>query len=72
MDAEFDRLARLALLAVIGMALAYTGISIANTQLIAVAGRAGELAALRRLGATPRQLRWIVVDAHALTSLRPT
>ena len=68
MDAEFDRLARLALLAVIGMALAYTGISIANTQLMAVAGRANELATLRLLGATPHQLRRIVVREAALAS----
>jgi putative ABC transport system permease protein len=67
-DAEFDRLARLALLAIVGMAVLYTAISIANTQLMAVAARAGELATLRLAGATPGQIRRIVVCEAALAS----
>jgi putative ABC transport system permease protein len=67
-DAEFDRLNRLALLAIIGMALAYTAISIATTQFMATAGRRRELATLRLLGATPRQRLLIVWREAALVS----
>ncbi|GAA4473634.1 hypothetical protein GCM10023170_094970 [Phytohabitans houttuyneae] len=65
-DAEFDRLARLALLAIVGMAVLYTGVSIANSQVMAVAARAGELAALRLAGATPGQVRRIVAAEAVL------
>ena len=67
-DAEFDRLARLALLAIVGMAVLYTAISIANTQLMAVAARADELATLRLAGATPSQIRRIVVCEATLAT----
>jgi putative ABC transport system permease protein len=50
------------------MALAYTGISIANTQPMATAGRAGELATLRLAGATRNQLRLIASHEAALAS----
>ncbi|WP_329424003.1 FtsX-like permease family protein [Streptosporangium sp. NBC_01495] len=60
LDAEFDRLSQIALLATIGMTLVYTGISIANTQTMGTANRTAELSALRLAGATPGQLLRIV------------
>ncbi|WP_035735945.1 ABC transporter permease [Glycomyces arizonensis] len=56
LDAQFDRLNRMSLLAVLGAALVYTAVSIANTQAMTAAGRADELILLRRLGATRRQV----------------
>ncbi|MFG1922239.1 ABC transporter permease [Cryptosporangium sp. NPDC048952] len=56
LDEEFDRLNRLSLLALLGVALVYTAVAVANTQLVAVSDRAGELRALRRIGATRRQV----------------
>jgi putative ABC transport system permease protein len=53
LDAEFDRLSRLALLAIVGIAVVYSGVSIANTHAIASAGRADEFAALRLAGQHP-------------------
>ncbi|GAA0999524.1 ABC transporter permease [Acrocarpospora macrocephala] len=64
-DAEFDTLSRLALLAIVGMAVVYTAISIVNVQLMAAGERARELAMLRLAGATPRQVLLIV--AHEAT-----
>jgi putative ABC transport system permease protein len=60
LDAEFDRLAHLALLAIIGTAVLYTAISTANTQLMATTARAREFAALKlacHLGPGPRGYR---------------
>jgi putative ABC transport system permease protein len=69
-DAEQARINRLALLAVLGMALLYTGIAIANTLVLATGDRAAELAALRLAGATPRQvLRMIGVEAVLVTGV---
>lgn len=68
LDAEFDRLARLALLVVIAAALAYTGISVANTQLMTSASRAGDVITLRRAGATTGQVRRIIAAEALLTS----
>ncbi len=56
LDERFDRLSRLALLAMLGVALVYTTIAIANTQLIAVSDRVRELQTLREIGATRRQI----------------
>jgi putative ABC transport system permease protein len=66
LDAQFDRLNRLALLAIMGMALVYTAIAIANTQLIATGDRAKELLVLRKIGATRRQVLRLV-GREALT-----
>ncbi|GIG86304.1 FtsX-like permease family protein [Plantactinospora endophytica] len=60
LDEEFDRLSRLSLLAILGMALVYTAISIANTALMATTGRVRELRTLRLAGATRRQILGLV------------
>ncbi|GAA3752432.1 ABC transporter permease [Plantactinospora mayteni] len=55
---------RVALLAVLGMALLYTAIAIANTLVMATNDRRRELAVLRLTGATPGQvLRMIGLEA---------
>jgi putative ABC transport system permease protein len=62
--AENDRINRLAAIAILGMALAYTAIAIANTLVMATGDRIRELATLRLSGATPGQvLRLIGVEA---------
>ena len=69
-NAESDRLNRLVLIALLGMALAYTAIAIANTLIMATAGRRPELATLRLSGATPRQvLQMIGVEACLVTGI---
>jgi putative ABC transport system permease protein len=69
-DVEQDRINRLALIAVLGLALAYTGISIANTLVMATNDRARDLATLRLAGATPAQvLRMIAVEAVLVTGI---
>jgi putative ABC transport system permease protein len=55
-DAQTNRLNQMVLLAVLGMALAYTGIAIANTLIMATGSRTRELATLRLSGATPAQV----------------
>lgn len=57
---------RLGLLLILGIALLYTGISLANTLLMATSDRTRELASLRLAGATPLQLLRLV-GAEALT-----
>ncbi len=56
---------RVGLLLVLGIALAYTGISLANTMTMATSDRARELAALRLAGATRSQVLGMV-GAEAL------
>jgi putative ABC transport system permease protein len=69
-NAQQDRLNKLALIAILGMALAYTGIAIANTLVMANAARKHELAALRLSGATAGQvLRMIAVEAGLISGL---
>ncbi|MGA4944841.1 FtsX-like permease family protein [Streptomyces cinereoruber] len=63
---ESDRRTRTGFFLVLGIALLYTGISLANTMVMATSDRVRELAALRLAGAT----RWQVlrlVGAEALT-----
>jgi putative ABC transport system permease protein len=55
-DTQQNRTNDLALTAVLGLALLYTGIAVANTLVMTTGERAPELAALRLVGATPRQL----------------
>src|SRR5215468_622412 len=55
-DAQSNHANTLALIAILGMALIYTGIAIANTLVMATATRNRELAALRLSGALPRQV----------------
>ncbi|MFG2721994.1 ABC transporter permease [Streptomyces sp. NPDC048416] len=52
-----NRTTRTGLLLVLGIALLYTGISMANTMVMAASGRRGDLAVLRLAGAT----RWQVL-----------
>jgi putative ABC transport system permease protein len=59
-DADQSRTNSLALTAVLGLALLYTGIAVANTLVMATGERGRELAALRLVGATPRQLRRMI------------
>jgi putative ABC transport system permease protein len=61
-----DGTTRLGLWLVLGIALVYAGISLAGTQVMATAGRARELAALRLAGATGGQVLRLV-GAEALT-----
>ncbi|MFC8512714.1 FtsX-like permease family protein [Streptomyces sp. NPDC057257] len=63
-----DRATRLGFLLVLGIALLYTGISVANTQLMAAADRRRELTALRLAGATRAQLARLTT-AEALTTV---
>ena len=56
---------RIGLLLILGISLAYTGISLANTMTMATSGRARDLAALALAGATRRQVLG-AVGAEAL------
>jgi putative ABC transport system permease protein len=69
LDAEFDRLNHLALLAVIGTAVLYTAIATANTQLMATSARAREFAALKLAGATTAQVRAAVATEALLVAI---
>jgi putative ABC transport system permease protein len=69
-DAQNNRDNNLALIAVLGLALVYTGIAIANTLVMATASRNRELAALRLSGAAPGQvLRMIGVEALLVSGI---
>jgi putative ABC transport system permease protein len=69
-NAENDRLNRLAAIAILGMALAYTAIAVANTLVMATGDRIRELATLRLSGATPGQvLRLIGVEACLVSGI---
>ncbi|WP_328440190.1 ABC transporter permease [Streptomyces sp. NBC_00444] len=63
---DTDGTTRLGILLVLGIALLYTGISLANTQIMAASDRARELTALRLAGATRTQVLRLVA-AEALT-----
>jgi len=69
-DAQSNHANTLALIAILGMALIYTGIAIANTLVMATAARNRELAALRLSGALPRQvLGMIGVEALMVSGI---
>jgi putative ABC transport system permease protein len=69
-DAGQEHAKRLATIAVLGMALGYTAIAIANTLVMATGNRRQELAKLRLSGATPVQiLRMIGVEAVLVTAI---
>jgi putative ABC transport system permease protein len=69
-DAQASRAETRALIVVLGLALAYTVIAIANTMVIATAGRRAELAALRLAGGTRAQvLRLAGTEAVLVTAL---
>ncbi|MGW6567221.1 FtsX-like permease family protein [Streptomyces sp. NPDC054975] len=61
-----SRETRLGLLLVLGIALVYTVIALANTLLMATSVRGGELAALRLAGATRAQVVRVVTGESAL------
>lgn len=61
-----DRNTRYGFLLVLGIALLYTGISLANTMVMAASDRVRDLAVLRLAGATRRQVLRLV-GAEALT-----
>ncbi|MGW0610462.1 ABC transporter permease [Streptomyces sp. NPDC002788] len=63
---ETNRTTRLGLLLVLGIALLYTGISVANTMVMATSDRTRDLAVLRLAGATRWQVLWLT-GAEALT-----
>ncbi|MBK3578896.1 ABC transporter permease [Streptomyces sp. MBT65] len=65
MRPETNRTTRAGFLLVLGIALLYTGISLANTMVMATSDRARELAVLRLAGATGRQVLRLV-GAEAL------
>ncbi|MGW6152822.1 ABC transporter permease [Streptomyces sp. NPDC055144] len=63
LDATHPRIkpqTRQGMLLLLGIALTYTAISLAGTQLMAASVRNGELRALRRAGATRAQVRWML------------
>jgi putative ABC transport system permease protein len=62
---ETDRTTRTGLLLVLGIALLYTGVSLANTMVMATSDRVRDLAVLRLAGATPWQVLRLV-GAEAL------
>lgn len=69
-DRQDNRTNTLALIAILGMALVYTGIAIANTLVMATATRHRELAALRLAGARPGQvLRMIGVESFMVSAI---
>lgn len=61
-----NRQTRVGFLVVLGIALFYTGIAVANTMVMATSDRGRELAMLRLAGATKRQVV-LLVAAEALT-----
>ena len=69
-SSERDRVNRLGAIAVLGMALLYTGIAIANTLVMATRDRAREMAVLRLAGTTPSQVvRLIGTEAVLVTGV---
>ncbi|ADB53020.1 ABC transporter permease [Conexibacter woesei] len=61
---------RLALQAILGVALLYVAIALASTAAVGTVARAGELALLRLSGATPRQvLRLVAAEAFVATAV---
>ncbi|MEV8403040.1 ABC transporter permease [Streptomyces niveus] len=61
---------RLGLLLILGIALLYTGIALANTLVMATSDRAGDLAVLRLTGATkPQVLRLVAAEALVVVAV---
>lgn len=65
-DAAEDRLVWLLTLLLIGVSAGYGAIAVANTLLLAAAGRAADLRLIRLAGATRRQVIWLVTAESAL------
>ncbi|MEU1585529.1 FtsX-like permease family protein [Micromonospora sp. NPDC005710] len=68
-DAAEDRLVWLFTLLLIGVSAGYGAIAVANTLLLASAGRAADLRLIRLAGATRRQVVWLVTAESALVVL---
>ncbi|MEU7797947.1 ABC transporter permease [Micromonospora arborensis] len=68
-DAAEDRLVWLFTLLLIGVSAGYGAIAVANTLLLAAAGRAADLRLIRLAGATRRQVIWLVTAESALVVL---
>ncbi|MGC4809026.1 FtsX-like permease family protein [Micromonospora sp. DT228] len=68
-DAAEDRLVWLFTLLLIGVSAGYGAIAVANTVLLAAAGRAADLRLIRLAGATRRQVIWLVTAESALVVL---
>ncbi len=66
MEAASHRESRSTTILVLGIALVYSLIAIANTMVMASAGRRRELAALNLTGVTRRQVRWYVAAESLL------
>ncbi|MFC9603238.1 FtsX-like permease family protein [Streptomyces niveus] len=61
---------RLGMLLILGIALLYTGIALANTLVMATSDRVGELAVLRLTGATgPQVLRLVAAEALVVVAV---
>ncbi|MFC7484257.1 ABC transporter permease [Luedemannella flava] len=65
-DAEEDRLVQIFVWILVAVATGYTGLSIATTLLMAVVGRARDLALLRLAGASATRVRGLVAAESAL------
>ncbi|MGW5557288.1 FtsX-like permease family protein [Micromonospora sp. NPDC003944] len=65
-DAAEDRLVWLFTLLLIGVSAGYGAIAVANTLVLAAAGRAADLRLIRLAGATRRQVIWLVTAESAL------
>lgn len=68
-DAAEDRLVWLFTVLLIGVSAGYGAIAVANTLLLAAAGRAADLRLIRLAGATRRQVVWLVTAESALVVL---
>ncbi|MDG4808106.1 FtsX-like permease family protein [Micromonospora sp. WMMD1120] len=68
-DAAEDRLVWLFTLLLIGVSAGYGAIAVANTLVLAAAGRATDLRLVRLAGATRRQVIWLVTAESALVVL---
>ncbi|MBG0831234.1 ABC transporter permease [Planomonospora sp. ID67723] len=65
---EEDRLVWIFTLILVGMAVGYTGLAVANTMVMATAGRAADFRVLRMAGATPRQVLGAVAAESAVVT----
>lgn len=68
-DAEEDRLVWMFTLILVGMSGGFSIIAVANTLLMGTAGRRRDLAVLRKAGATPRQVLWLMATETTLVVL---
>ncbi|WP_341718771.1 FtsX-like permease family protein [Micromonospora sp. FIMYZ51] len=68
-DRAEDRLVWLTTLLLIGVSAGYGAVAVANTLLMAAAGRVADLRLIRLAGATRRQVIWLVTAESALVVL---